>query len=201
MGQAKKTKQNNSPNLTAMAVLDSIQEPQAPAPFWNTALRFGAYLALTLIGVSLVSYLLGIMPVSGTAMAINFVVAIGATALFAALAIKFQRDNLDHGFISFGRGFLVGLVTVAIGVFASSLWNYVLINFIDPGYVDNLKEAFMETWGQNIPEDKLEEALANFDKTGEIGTVLKNGAIGAIVLGLISGLIGAGIMKKDQPVT
>ena len=183
-----------------MAVLDNVQAPQEPAPFWNTALRFGAYCGLAFVVFSLISYLMGISPVSISSMIINFVVALAVSVGFAAMAIKHQRDNLDHGFMSYGRGLLIGLVTVAIGVFISNIWNYVLMNYIDPDYVNTIKESFLETWGDNMPAEALEQSMERFDQMADLGTNLKNGVIGAVVIGLIAGLISAAIMKKDKPV-
>lgn len=138
------------------------------------------------------------MSISG--MLINFVVALAITIGFSAMAIKFQRDNLDGGFIGFGRALLIGLLSTAIGTFISSIWNYVLINFIDPGYIDNMKEQFMSTWGENMPAEALEQAMEKFDKSGDIGTILTNGVTAALVLGLIAGLIAAAIMRRNPPI-
>ncbi|MBK8923400.1 MAG: DUF4199 domain-containing protein [Saprospirales bacterium] len=183
-----------------MPVLDSATTPNAPAPFWNAALRYGGIGGLVLVVFSLVSYLMGISPMSVSTMIINFVVALGITVGLSAMAIRHHRDVFEGGYIGFGRALLIGLLTTAIAVFISSLWNYVLINFIDPEYVNTLKEQFVETWGEAMPADQLEKALSDFDKAGEIGTTLKNGLIGALVLGLIAGLIAAGIMKRNPPI-
>ncbi|MCB9316717.1 MAG: DUF4199 family protein [Lewinellaceae bacterium] len=182
-----------------MAVLDNTSAPNTPPPFWNTALRYGGFCGLTLVVFSLISYLLGISPMSFSAIAINFIIALGVTIAFAAIAIKFQRDQLDGGFISYGRALVVGIVTVGIGVIISSVWNYILVNFIDPGYVDTLKEEFMETWGENMPADAIEKTMENFDKMGDISTIATNGVIGGLILGLIAGLIAAAFMKRDRP--
>lgn len=170
------------------------------APIWNTVLRYGGITALAMIVVSLLTYLLDFNVMSITGMLLNFVIAVGVTVGISAAAIKFQRDKIDGGYINYGRGLLVGSLTTAIGLFLSSFWNYVLINFIDPGYVDNLKEKFVNTWGDSIPAEKMDEALAKFDKSGDLMTILSNGVIAALIIGLIAGLIAAAIMKRNPPV-
>jgi hypothetical protein len=183
-----------------MAIIDSPNALQTPPSFWNTVLRYGGISAIAGVVMSLLFYLLDFNMMSFSGMAIQFIVAFGISVTIAALAIKYQRDNFDGGYIGYGRALLIGLLVILVGSLGSSVWNYILINFIDPGYVDNLKDKFIETWGENMPAENLEEALEGFDKAGDILTILKNGIIGGLVVGLITGLIAAGIMKRDRPV-
>lgn len=182
-----------------MTDLDTVSTPHKPAPFVNTVLRFGGFFAVGLVVLSLIYYLtdFNLMTLSG--IAINFIVSLLMAISVAALAIQFQRDRLDGGFISFGRAFLIGLLSLALGVFGSSVWNFVFINFIDPDYIDNLKEKFVDTWGDSMPAAALEETMTKFDQSGELATVLSNGGMGAVIFGVIGGLIAAAIMKRDRP--
>lgn len=183
-----------------MSTLDAPNAIQTPPPFWNTVLRYGGISALAGVVLSLLFYLLDFNMMSFSGMAIQFITAFGVSITVAALAIKYQRDNFDGGYITFGRALLIGLLVTMVGSLGSSVWNYILMNFIDPGYIDNLKEKFIATWGENMPPESLEEALKGFDNAGDILTILKNGVIGGLVIGLISGLVAAGIMKRDRPV-
>lgn len=182
-----------------MALLDTPAPSSTPGPIWNTVLRYGGICGLAMVVFSLLSYLMGINPMAISTMLINFVVTLGITIGIACVAIKFQRE-LDGGYISFGRAFLIGLGTLAIGVFLSGFWNYVLVNFIDPEYLETLKEQFQDTWGESMPEDQLEEAIARFDDGKSLVTNLKNSLIGAVLFGLIGGLISAAIMRRNPPI-
>ena len=182
-----------------MAILDT-PAPNTPAAFWNTVLRYGGICGGAFVVLSLVLYLLDFNPMSFGGMAIQFLSSLAIAVGLAAAAIKHQRSNLDGGFITFGRAFLIGLLTVAIGVFLSTIWNYLFINFIDPAYIDNLKEKFVETWGESMPAEALEQSLERFDKSGELTANLTNGLIAAGLIGALSGLIAAAIMKRERPV-
>jgi hypothetical protein len=94
----------------------------------------------------------------------------------------------------------VALLTVFIGVFISSVWNYVLVNFIDPDIISAMKDDFVETWGQSMPQEALDKALEGFDKAGDVGPTLKNALIGGLIYGLIIGLISAAFMKRQPEV-
>lgn len=183
-----------------MDTLDTPGATNALPSFWNTVLRHAGICAGAFIAFSLLTYLLDFNMMSLSSMAIQFVCLFGIAIGVSVMAIRFQRDRLDGGYISFGRALLIGLLVTAIAFFILSIWNYILMNFIDPGYVDNLKEKFVQTWGDNMPAEAMEEAVKNFDKSAEIGTNLKNGIGGGLFVGLISGLIAAGFMKRDRPV-
>jgi hypothetical protein len=184
-----------------MSTLDSPHQPASTTPIWNTVLRYGLYAAGAYIALSLIMYLtsFNMMTIGGGITYYVCLFAIGA--VFAVMATRHQRDQLDGGYIGYGKALLVGLLTVFIGVFISSLWGYVLINFIDPGYVDNLKEQFVETWGEQMPADALEEALEGFDKAGDPLAILKQGVMGGGIFGLIVGLITAAFMKKQPEIS
>jgi hypothetical protein len=183
-----------------MDTLDYSPKPSV-APIWNTVLINGAYCGGAFVAVSLLMYLLNanLMSMGGIIILYGSIFVVGA--ILAVIAIRHQRDQLDGGNISFGKALLVGWFTVFIGMFISGLWNFVLINYIDPNYIVTLKEQFMETWGQNMPEDALEEALEGFEKSGELLNTLKSSLFGGLFFGLIIGLITAAIMKKHPDIS
>lgn len=184
-----------------MSTLDNPNQELPNTPFWDTVLRYGLYCAGAYVVLSLLIYLtsFNMMTIGGMIVFYASIFAVGF--VFASMAMRHQRDRLDGGYITYGKALLVGLLTVFIGVFVSSFWNYVLINFIDPNYAANLKEQFVETWGERMPADALEEALEGFDKAGDLLTILKQGLIGGGIYGLIVGLITAAFMKKQPEIT
>ncbi|HLP95929.1 MAG TPA: DUF4199 domain-containing protein [Saprospiraceae bacterium] len=167
---------------------------------WNNILRQGAFAGLALTAFSIITYLLNVnlMAISGIALLYSVMFAVSFT--FAIMAIKYQRDKLDGGYISYGKALLIALATVFIGVLISSLWNYVLVNFIDPNVISVMKEEFIETWGQSMPADALDQALEGFDKAGDLFTTLKSALTGGLIYGLIVGLISAAFLKRQPEV-
>lgn len=184
-----------------MSTLDSPNQQSPNTPIWDTVLRFGAYCAGAYVVMSLLMYLVNFNMMSIGGMVAFYVSTFAVGFVFAIMAMRHQRDRLDGGYISYGKALLIGLLTVLIGTFVSSLWNYVLINFIDPDYVANLKEQFVETWSERMPPEALEKALEGFDKAGDIGSNLKNGLLGGAIYGLIVGLISAAFMKKQPEIS
>lgn len=183
-----------------MSTLDAPNQQSPKAPIWNTVLRYGAYCGGVFIVLSLLMYLTNFNMMTIGGMAVYYLSLIVISAVLAVMAMRYQRDQLDGGYISYGKALLVGLLTVLIGMFVSSLWGYVLVNFIDPNYIANLKAQFEESWGDKMPAERLEEALKGFDKAGDLFSALKQGLMGGAIFGLIVGLITAAFMKKSPEI-
>ncbi len=170
-----------------------------PPPAWNNVLKFGLYGGVALIFFSLATYVMDMNMTSILAGILAFVVTLGIAVGTGVVAIQNQRE-LDGGYIAFGRAFQIGAIAIAVAVLLYSIWNYILITAIDPDYITRLKEQFVEQWGENMPEESMNEVLKGFDDAGSIGTALKNGLIGVVFNGLIGGLIAGAIGKKNRPV-
>lgn len=127
------------------------------------------------------------------------VVSIGLAVGLSVMAIR-QQTVLDGGYMSYGRGLLIAFCVTFIAAFLANIWNYALVNFIDPDYVLRMKESFVNNWSEAMPAEKIEEALARFDKMSDLGTSLTSGAGYALFIGLIAGLIAAAFGMKSRPV-
>jgi hypothetical protein len=175
---------------------------QAPTqkPIWNTVLRFGGIYGGSAIALSLLLYLMEVNTMSIGNMMLILVLSLAMAITINLFAIKHQRDQLDGGFISFGKATGIGVLVTMIGSVASTIWNWILINFIDPEYINKMKDQFIETWGENMSTDQLEQAVQGFDKAGDLGGNLVNGLIVGAIVGVIAGLILAAFLKREQPI-
>jgi predicted PurR-regulated permease PerM len=116
-------------------------------------------------------------------------------------AVQEHRDQQLGGYISFGRAFVVVLLAVIISTLASTLFNYLYFNFINPSAVDTLLETIGEMYeklglSEEIIEQTMEQQRAAFKSPMSIIT---SGLFGGAVGGSIIGLIMAAIMKRDRP--
>jgi hypothetical protein len=180
-----------------MNTLDTPSSSKNGQPIFETILTYGAYLGAVMVAFSLLTYLADINLMTGVGMLTIYGCTLAICFVMAVFAMKHQRDKLDGGLISYGKALLIGIGVILIGMLISSLWNYVLINYIDPSYLPKMKEQFVANWGEMMPEDKLEETLVAFDKGGNFLEVLKSGLMGGVMYGLIVGLITAAFMKRS----
>ena len=180
--------------------MDTIDTPALPVsntPIWNTVLRYGAYCGGALVLFSLLAYLIDInlMSISGMLLFYGAILIIGF--VLAAMAMRYQRDKLDNGLIGYGKALSIGLLVILIGMIISSFWNYLFLNFIDTEYLSRMKEQFVATWGENMPQEALDKTLEGLDKAGDFFESLKSSLIVGTILGLIIGLITAAFMKRE----
>ena len=190
-------------NNRIMTTLDDehlIVDPASVSP-WPIAIRYGLiggliYCIYTLIGnmSGLTTGAFGMV-----ASTLSGLLVFGIAICLIVFPVKQHRDKELGGYITIGRVITIGLVVTIISMLISNIFNYVYMNFIDPGFVDNMLANMEEMIGEYVPEEQLEEILIQSRKGFEPATMIKNTLIMTGVFGLIiSGIVGL-IMKKDPP--
>jgi hypothetical protein len=103
------------------------------APMMPSASKHGVFLGLALILVQTIFYLADIRFDSGLGY-LSYLVLIGG--LF--LSIKAYRDQFNDGFVSYGRAVGYGVLVALLAGVISSVFTFVLYEFIDPNLIDKL---------------------------------------------------------------
>ena len=123
---------------------------------------------------------------------------------FGVLAsVKYKK--FLNGFISFKQAFTAYFLVIVIALFLANLFNFILLNFIDPETNSALREIVIEAqlegmgkWGVNgeaLDKQRMNlEKEENFYSIKNVGLSLCFKIIGYSIIGLISSLI---IRKKD----
>ncbi len=186
-----------------MTTLDDdrlMVDPSTVSP-WPIAIRYGLIGGLIYAIYTLVGNLSGLTTGDfGTlAMSLAGLIIFPIAIALIVLPVKHHRDKELGGYITIGRIILIGLVVTAISILISNIFNYIYMNFIDPGYIETMMGNMEEMVGDYLSEDQLEEMLIEMRKGFEPATLMKNAVIMTGIFGLIiSGIIGL-IMKKDPP--
>jgi hypothetical protein len=123
-----------------------------------------------------------------------------AMIVIPVLGVREHRNNQLGGLISFGRAFLVCMLILGLSILVSTIFNYVYMNFINPSYIDTMKEGITEMMEKyNLPEAQLEESLKPFEEMktpiGNLKSMAKSLAMSAVIA-----LIIAAIMKRNRPI-
>jgi hypothetical protein len=163
------------------------------APIMPMASRHGVFLGLALIVMQTVFYLADIRLDSGPGY-ISYVILIGG--LF--LSIRAYRDQLNEGFISYGRAVGFGVVVALLSGIISSIFTFILYEFIDPNMISKLlMESEAKLIEAGMAEDQLDMAMEMNQKiiTPTFLTVI--GIIGQTFMGLVFSLVLAVFLKKE----
>lgn len=125
---------------------------------------------------------------------VNIVIAI---AMFILACKEFKTEN--GGLMSFGEGFRISLGAAAIAGVMRSVISYIYIKFIDPEYMERMKQIMNDTWReQGMTEEQIEQSsrfMSGFSNP-ELGLIL--GVVVVVLGGLIWGAIVSAIMKNGE---
>ncbi|PIQ47068.1 MAG: hypothetical protein COW03_17260 [Cytophagales bacterium CG12_big_fil_rev_8_21_14_0_65_40_12] len=125
---------------------------------------------------------------------VNIVIAI---AMYILACKEFKTEN--GGLMSFGEGFRISLGAAAIAGVMRSVISYIYIKFIDPEYMERMKQIMNDTWReQGMTEEQIEQSsrfMSGFSNP-ELGLIL--GVVVVVLGGLIWGAIVSAIMKNGE---
>ncbi len=161
----------------------------------KSALTYGLYLGLALVVYSLILYLAGL---TGNKAAgwVTYLIMIG---MLAFTMINY-REKVNGGFLKYGQGVGLGVLTAVYGGVLSAIFSFILIKFIDPGIVEQIvNQAMEEAMASGANEQALEMAEKMVRMFTSPTAILLMGVVGSAFMGAIFSLILAAIFKKEPP--
>ncbi len=164
------------------------------APMMPPASRHGFFLGLSLVIMQTVFYLADIKLDSGLGY-ISYVILI--TGLF--LSIRNYRDQLNGGFVSYGKSVGYGVLVSLMAGIISSVFVFVLYKYIDASIIDKLlieSEAKLEE--QNLAPEQLEMAMEMNRKIFTPFAIAIMSVIGYVFMGLVFSLVLSVFLKKEN---
>ena len=118
-----------------------------------------------------------------------------------SLAIKaFKTEN--GGFLSLSEALKVGIGVAVIGGIIAALWSFVLMNYVEPDYMNQMMEVQREKMIEMQPdmtEAQLNSAAEMSSKFSSPLMVMAFSLIGNLFFGLVISLIAGLIMKNNNP--
>ena len=164
----------------------------------NPAVKWGVYLAIASIALLLIFYLVD----PALIFSANTYVSIVVTIVMLVMACRESKMN-SGGFASFGQMFQTAFLTWVIGSVIGVIFQYVLMNFIDPGLIELQKEISMEAIEKMsglLGEEGMEAAIESIEESNPVSAGKM--AIGMVIMmipgAIVAAIIGA-IMQKKNP--
>jgi Protein of unknown function (DUF4199) len=187
-----------------MAILDNPQEDSnvGNISFMPTAQKWGLYLTAASIIFTILMSIVGFKFDSMMSLIIfSLVIGLAALTMFIVFgrgAIREHRAELG-GFIDFKQAFLVCFVAFLISVIISTPFNFVYNNYINPSFMDGMKESMMSMFDEaNVPEASRADALKGIEDGKTIAGTLKQ-MLSSSIFAAVMAAIMAAIMKKARP--
>lgn len=121
------------------------------------------------------------------------------TIVILYLAHKDFKDSGD-GYMSYGQGLGIGMITIGISSVLSSAFAYVYIKFIDPTYMEMIMDKQIEGMQENGMSDaEIETAMSFSEGFMNPEVMFVTGIIWGLLLGFIISLIVSAITKNSNP--
>ena len=170
-------------------------EEKAKTPFLKPALIYGAILGFAAILLSVIFYVLNLQFKTWTQL-VSLVVIIAVLAY----TLKAYRDEYLGGFASYGQILLMLLGIAVVSTILSTLYQYILISYIDVDYLEKSQQAVIERWANNprITESQLDALIERTEGSIGKGRIIRNSLIWGTVVTFIIGMIVAAFIKKDE---
>lgn len=121
------------------------------------------------------------------------------TAIVMYFAHKeFIRDG--DGFMSYGQGLGLGTLMSLVGSILSSIFVYVYVQFVNPTYLENIKQTqIIKMEEQGMSDAQIEQAMKVSENFMGPTAMLIFGIVFGVFFGFIIALIVSAITKKSRP--
>jgi len=167
----------------------------------SNAINFGLYLGLALASINIVAYVIDVKLFGSMWVGIGIFVSI---IIFGILSVNASKKMLG-GYISFKKAFTSYFITVALGLFISSVIYFLIFNVVDTESAQVLAEMQIENQvkmleGFGTPQSAIDEAVVKMQENDpfSLGNQLLGYAIFLTIMSLI-GLVVAAVTKKNDP--
>jgi Na+/H+-dicarboxylate symporter len=165
---------------------------EQPSTF-RVALKWGLILGLALTVYSLILYLTDNVGETLPSLIIYPIVIVG---LIVGMR-DFRTQN--NGFMSYGQGLTVGVITGAISGLLYSIFNYFYTTFIDPAAteraLDKLRDKYEE---MGLSEEQIDSSMEMMQNMQNPLWTMAVGIFSNIILALILSLIVAAFLRNEK---
>jgi uncharacterized integral membrane protein len=157
------------------------------------ALKWGLFLGLALIAITLVMYLTD-QASNGWANLLTLV----AMVAFLILAMRDYRTSTG-GYMSYGEGFGIGALLSAVGGLLSAAFITFYNVVIDPTIQQRAFEQAREKLErENLSDEKIDQALEFSQKLQSPGFTFIAGVFGTLIFGALLSLIIAAFIRRNK---
>lgn len=178
-------------------------ESTEPVSKYAIAVRYGLMTGFVSMFLTTINFLY-LLKISYAAFLFGGFLMFAVPIVFYWIAASRQRKMLG-GFISLKDAFQVIFIVIIISMVISTIYGLIYNKYIDPDFITRMKESMQSFFEKlNMPEDKMDEALASVDgataaatKPSKLFYSLAQGIIFQSIFGFIVALIA----KKERVLT
>lgn len=167
----------------------------------STLLKFGTYSFLTALILFFIALTVFGNMDYGTQEVIGYA-SIILSLIFIFPGIKHFRDTVNHGSVSFGKAFVVGLLIALCAGIGFAVIDYIFTAYINPDFLDNYMAHQLTEMEKTLPAAEfetqkaaMEQQMKDFGSSGFMAFIM---FITVVLIGIIISLISALILKRKK---
>ena len=168
----------------------------------KTAIRYGLFSAITLIGLFIFGFVAFGSSDNFKAQEIFGYANMVISMLFVFFGIKHFRDRVNGGTLSFGKGMKVGLLIVLIPAIAFGIFDVLYVSYINPECMDRYynyqlseMQASMTPTEFSIARTRMESQKEMFDNPVFSFLIM---ALTVFMIGVIATVISSLILRRSK---
>lgn len=165
--------------------------------------RYGLYAGLAIIALTAIHFFV-VMPNSSweTSEFAGYLTMI-LSMIFVFMGIRYYRDHVNNGFLSFKDGLKLGALIVLAPAVCFGLFDVFYTEVINPNWGDEYFGYYVGKIKASTPPDRIEEELQKLEKNKELFSnpfiQFSLMAVTVYVIGLIVTIISALTLRRRKP--
>jgi hypothetical protein len=162
---------------------------------FKSALKPGLIISAISIGIAIMLWaLIEDMDVQKKIGYFSWIILAGLYYFYA----KTYRDKNLSGHITYGKAFNFLFFITLVVSFLTTVYSYILYKFLDTSLIGKiLTEAEENLYEQNMPSEKIEQALEMSSMWITPGIISISALIGTIIFGTVLSLVMAAFVKNE----
>lgn len=169
----------------------------------STAFRYGIYGMIAMVALSGIHFFLVTPYVNNSMAELMGYLTMLLSMIFVFTGIRYYRDKVNGGLLSFGQGIKTGLLIVLIPSVAFGLFDILYTEVLRPGWKAEYYQGMRERLIQSTAPEMLEAALKKLEQQKEMFDnplfqfVLMAGTV--FIIGLIVTIISSLALRRNKP--
>ena len=171
----------------------------------SVVLRYGIYAGLLILVLAGIHVFVLMPPNISWEMAevVGYLTMV-ISMIFVFMGIRYYRDNVNDGYLTFGQGLKLGALIVLVPAVTFGLFDILYTQVLHPSFGDEYLAYQVEKIKASAPADQVEQKLAKLRQDMEMfGNPLFEFLLMTItvyIVGLIVTIISALALRRSRPV-
>jgi len=165
--------------------------------------RYGLYAGLAILALTAIHFYVVMPNASWEISEFAGYLTMILSMIFVFMGIRYYRDHVMNGFLSFKEGLKLGAMIVLIPAICFALFDILYTEVLNPSWGEEYFGYYVEKIKASTPADKLDEELQKLQKNKELFSnpliQFSLMAVTVYVIGLIVTIISALTLRRTKP--